>query len=162
MSENGNNNRLRLGFLAAVELKNRGYVGGLLTTNHHGRPLEFQCTTPVKPNPTQEILYGPTLKPWLLGELLGQTLVKRSQVKPKLIIVQRQDMLELRNHIAIPVVRCLQSEEETASIPLICHADFPDDRNAAAKILSSMTNADLAEPIERVCEALNETLRAAA
>ena len=164
MSNSGNNNRIRLGFLAAVELKDRGYVGGLLMTNHHGRPLEFQCTTPVKPNATQEILYGPTLKPWLMGELLGKTLIKRSQIKPNLVLVQRQEMLALRDHISIPVVRCVQSEStSTDSIPLICHREFAGDRAVAAKLLKSMGDAaDLAEPFDRVSEALNETLRAAA
>src|SRR5260221_696610 len=72
MTAHGKQDRLRLGFLTAIEVADKGFVGGLLVTNHCGRPLEFQCTVPVRPNSTQEILYGPTLIPFLLGELSGE------------------------------------------------------------------------------------------
>ncbi|MCA9043520.1 MAG: hypothetical protein KDA69_04320, partial [Planctomycetaceae bacterium] len=62
MAQRSDGDQLNLGFLQ-VTLTPSGYVGGLLVTNRQGRPLEFQCTTPVQPNRTQEILYGPTLKP---------------------------------------------------------------------------------------------------
>src|SRR5260370_25353947 len=87
MTANGKQDQLRLGFLTAIELPDRGFVGGLLVTNHCGRPLEFQCTVPVKANPTQEILYGPTLVPFILGELIGGTLVEKAGVKPQLILI---------------------------------------------------------------------------
>ena len=54
-----------LGFLRVLELDGGGFVGGMLVTNQLGRPLEFQCTTPLKPNRTQVILYGPTLAPFI-------------------------------------------------------------------------------------------------
>ena len=58
MATNGKAEQLRLGFLTAIEVPDKGLTGGLLVTNHYGRPLEFQCTTPVRANATQEILYG--------------------------------------------------------------------------------------------------------
>ena len=76
-----------MGFLTEIRIGERGYVGGLLVTNHLGRPLEFQCTAPVKPNRTQEILYGPTLVTFLLAELIGRTLVEKIGVKPHLVLV---------------------------------------------------------------------------
>src|SRR4029077_19995704 len=93
MTANGKQEQLRLGFLTAVELPDRGFVGGLLVTNHCGRPLEFQCTVPVRPNATQEILYGPTLAPFILGELIGGTLVEKAGVKPHLILTDREQIL---------------------------------------------------------------------
>src|SRR5581483_6678244 len=99
----GNHDPFRLGFLAAVEDAERGVVGGLLVTNRFGRPLEFQCTTPVKPNRTQQILYGPTLRPFLLAEVIGKTLVEKVSVKPHLVLTESPELLELRLHIEIPV-----------------------------------------------------------
>src|SRR4029450_11711246 len=61
MADAGKCDPLRLGFFTAIAVPERGFVGGLLVTNHLGRPLEFQCTAPVRPNRTQEILYGPPL-----------------------------------------------------------------------------------------------------
>ena len=108
--------QLRLGFLTAIEVPDQGYVGGLLVTNRHGRPLEFQCTAPVKPNRTQEILYGPTLGPFLLGELIGRALIEKSGIKPHLILTERAEILELRQHIEVPVA-CLTSDAATLPAP---------------------------------------------
>ena len=103
MAKSGQSDKLRLGFLAAVEVDGRGHVGGLLVTNHNGRPLEFQCTTPVKPDRTQEILYGKMLRSWVLGELIGKTLLDRVSIKPDVVFTGDADLLELRNHTDTPV-----------------------------------------------------------
>jgi hypothetical protein len=100
--ESGKEN-FRLGFLTAIEVPDRGFVGGLLVTNHFGRPLEFQCTAPLKPNRAQEILYGPTLIPYVLGDLIGRTLIEKVGVKPHLVLTERNDLLPLRDLISIPV-----------------------------------------------------------
>ena len=103
MPVEGATEQFRIGFLTAIELPQRGYVGGLLVTNHYGRPLEFQCTTPIQPNKTQRILYGPTLVPFILGELIGKTLVEKVGVKPDVILTEDPNLLGLREHVVIPV-----------------------------------------------------------
>ena len=111
--------QLRLGFLTAIEIPQVGYIGGLLVTNQYGRPLEFQCTTPVGPNRIQQILYGPTLVPFILGELIGRTLIERVGVKPDLVLTENRDLLCLREHVnlAVAVVEDagLQSTDESDS-----------------------------------------------
>jgi len=109
--ENGSD--LRLGFLTAIELSDKGFVAGLLVTNRFSRPLEFQCTTPVKPNRTQELLYGPTLRPFLLGELLSRPLIEKVSVKPDLIVTDRPEMLGLREHVRVPVVQVENAQRES-------------------------------------------------
>jgi hypothetical protein len=182
MPEDSKQDELRLGFLAAMEVPNRGYVGGLLVTNRFGRPLEFQCTAPVRANRTQEILYGPTLRPFLLGELIGKTLVERVDVKPHLVLTEQTDLLELRNHVSIPVA--LVNEESIAAHPqssplleaapeasetsiqigrhvLRFHQAHQQDREAAQQATRVVSNeVDLSEPFDRIREALNETLQA--
>lgn len=186
MTANGKQDQLRIGFLTAVQLPERGYVAGLLVTNRFGRPLEFQCTTPVKPNRTQELLYGPTLVPFILGELISRTLVEKVGVKPHLIITDLSDILELRNHVSIPVL-CMADKATTPARltdgsddarptgrkgktaaegeftlgrqRFRIHEAHPGDREVIAKNASMMADeADLREPIDRVREALNETL----
>jgi hypothetical protein len=107
----------RLGFLTAIEVPDRGYIGGLLVTNHFGRPLEFQCTAPLKPNRTQEILYGPTLVPYVLGDLIGRTLIEKVGVKPHIVLTEREELLGLRDLVEIPVA---------------CVDDLPEGRQADA------------------------------
>jgi hypothetical protein len=115
MGANGKQDQFRIGFLTASEVPDKGFVGGLLVTTHNGRPLEFQCTVPVRPNSTQEILYGPTLEPFILGELIGGALIEKAGVKPHLILTDRNQILELRNHVAAPVALVPGPDEESES-----------------------------------------------
>jgi hypothetical protein len=185
MSGEATKDKLRLGFLTAFEVPQRGFVGGLLVTNHFGRPLEFQCTTPVQPNRTQQILYGPTLVPFIQTELIGKTLVDKVGVKPDLILTDSRQLLDLREHIAIPVA-CLddadspvagssddsQPAEEslaedaaaTSTIGIGRHTlRFHSAHRSDAQVIAAKSHlipdgADLLEPFERVREALNEAI----
>ena len=186
---NGNHDQFRLGFLTAVEDAERGYVGGLLITNRFGRPLEFQCTAPVKPNRTQQILYGPTLRPYVLGELIGRTLLEKVGVKPHLVLVESLDLLDLRAATSTPVVSLLsnvkspkakktgdsenqrieqngQSEEtmpnslRLGNEAVVFHTSHDEDRTEIEKFAKLVpADADLREPFERVREALEETIQ---
>ncbi|MCB9953060.1 MAG: hypothetical protein H6824_18955 [Planctomycetaceae bacterium] len=172
MAQRSDGDQLNLGFLQ-VTLTPSGYVGGLLVTNRQGRPLEFQCTTPVQPNRTQEILYGPTLKPFIYSELLGKTLFERLAVKPGVVIVQETSLLDLRPHVPCPVACILQPDDTVALADelrrqlgrqtVVVHAEHSDDLDALNRVSQLIPNdADLVEPLERVGEALSETVRAGA
>ncbi|SFI27300.1 hypothetical protein [Planctomicrobium piriforme] len=172
MTQQTNENRFHLGFLR-VALTDQGYVGGLLVTNHLGRPLEFQCTTPVRANRTQQILYGPTLEPFIYAELIGKTLFERLGVKPQLIIVAQENLLDLRRQVDVPVISLIENAgqkelPDQLRVSLGCqtfklHAEFGEDLerlNAMQKRIPA--EADMLEPLERVNDALKETLRAGA
>lgn len=170
----GHKSTIGLGFLRVLELDGGGFVGGILVTNQIGRPLEFQCTTPIKPNRTQVILYGPTLAPFIYSELIGKTLFARLDIKPQLVVIDQDPLLDLRLHIPANVGQLLDERIQQSVLPdetrLQCgrqhlrfHADFPQDRDEAAQHLSALPgDADLREPLERVSEALKETLRTTA
>ena len=163
----GNQDPFRLGFLTAIEDADRGFVGGLLVTNRFGRPLEFQCTAPVKPNRAQQILYGPTLRPFVLGELLGRTLLDKIGVKPHLVLIESAEILDLRQHVPMAVAFLTDKvTDETTQLALgrhgiAFHPDFAADRAEIARHVKALpSDADLLrEPFERVREALVETLR---
>ncbi len=179
----GNHDQFRLGFLTAVEDAERGFVGGLLITNRFGRPLEFQCTAPVKPNRTQQILYGPTLKPYVLGELIGRTLLEKVGVKPHIVLVESPDLLELRNATSTLVASLIPAESGSSKrkspdaenqkleqiLPnrlklgnetIELSASHHEDRSEIEKFAKLVpADADLREPFERIREALAETIR---
>src|SRR6187401_3400414 len=92
------------GFLTIVEQPDLGLLGGYLVLNAGGRPLEFHCTAPVKPNRAQEILYGPTLRPYLCGEQIGQALVSRAKTEPLLIFVDDPAAVSVREFTSSPVL----------------------------------------------------------
>jgi len=171
-----------LGFLTVVEHEQHGLFGGYLLLNGNGRPLEFHCTAPIRPNRAQQILYGPTLEPYIYGEQIGQTLVAKSQLEPMVIITDQRPMLAVRELIAPPVALLapllglriaadVNSDEagETNGLlrfPYERHelAVWPDRAADQALIqarLAELTNAwDLAEPFGRIRGAIEEAQRA--
>ncbi|MDB5389399.1 MAG: hypothetical protein JWM11_5045 [Planctomycetaceae bacterium] len=180
MSATEKKDQFRLGFLTAVEVPEQGYVGGLLITNRHGRPLEFQCTAPLKPNRTQEILYGTTLGSYVVGEVIARTLIEKVGVKPHLILTELAEILELRNHVSMPVgflepdrvivaetTSNTLTEQPTTEAPLKIgrqwfrlHAAHTDDRADVENHSTQIPkDADMREPFERVREALLETVK---
>jgi hypothetical protein len=103
-----------VGFLTVVEHPQYGLFGGYLILNMAGRPLEFHCTAPIKPNRAQEILYGPTLESFLYGEQIGQTLIGQGTASPLLVCTDREPALAAREYVTTPLVLVLPPEAQTA------------------------------------------------
>ncbi|MBX9792137.1 MAG: hypothetical protein K2Y37_24700 [Pirellulales bacterium] len=113
-----------IGFLTVVEHPQHGLFGGYLVLNTAGRPIEFHCTAPLKPNRAQEILYGPTLKPYLYGEQIGRALVSKSTTATIAICTDCEPVLELGDYVPMPVVLVLGDRVEP-------NADSSSPGNAA-------------------------------
>jgi hypothetical protein len=91
------------GYLSTVITPQHGYFGGYLIISLLGRPLEFHCSSPVLPSRAHEILYGPTLQPFLLGEQIGGALLDAAKLTPNLILTDYAAMLAIRSRVAFPV-----------------------------------------------------------
>lgn len=90
-------NKEHLGFLTVVDQARLGLIGGFLIVNAAGRPLEFHCTTPVKANRAQEILYGSTLEPYLYGEQIARTLIARAKITVKFVVTNAAPVLSAQD-----------------------------------------------------------------
>lgn len=171
-----------IGFLTVAEHP-AGLFGGYLLLNLLARPLEFHCTTPVKPSRAQEILYGPTLAPYLCGELIGPALVGKASHKPGVVLTDLEPVLALRMHSALPVALVQSSAQmplrrldgaHDAPRPALAtfHWNTNDlgvdplflgDRERVLEALESASqHFDLAEPFQRIREAIEEAQRGAA
>jgi hypothetical protein len=180
-----------LGFLTVLEHDEHGLFGGYLTLDMAGRPLEFHCTAPIKPNRPQQILYGPTLEPFLFGEQIGQTLLERAAIDPLVVCTDRLPALAVREYVDVPVALVLQSEPaaadqsppeerpgkqwrlDSAHSPDLRLSEFrlgcnllavparaADDRQKIVDRLGAMADGfDLAEPFDRIREAIEEARR---
>ena len=189
MGATSSNCKPTLGFLTVVEHSQYGLFGGYLILNTAGRPLEFHCTAPIKPNRAQEILYGPTLQSFLYGEQIGQTLISQGSAPPLLVCTDREPALAAREHVASPVVLVLPSQaanepedEESTRFFRIDgpHRDGPrlvtfqlgrnrlalperadEDRRLIGERLADLAESfDLAEPFQRIREAIEEAQQA--
>jgi hypothetical protein len=92
------------GYLTVFNSAEHGYFGGYLILSALGRPLEFHCTAPVRPSRAQEILYGPTLQPYLVGEQISGTLLGVAKLTPRLILTDNSAVMYVRRPVASPIV----------------------------------------------------------
>ena len=113
-----------LGFLTVLEDAENGFFGGYLVLSEWGRPLEFLCSTPVLPNQAQKILYGSTLRSYVLGDLIGQTLLAKSQLPVLAVLTDLPDMLSL----------AYLREEILACIELDMKSELEVDKQSGASI----------------------------
>ncbi len=102
-----------LGFLTVVVDAEGAHVGGYLAVNPVGRPLEFLCTAPVKPNRALQILYGPTLAPYLDGEQIAAALIQKVTLKPVAVCTDCPSVLTAQALVSQPVVLVEPPEEST-------------------------------------------------
>lgn len=177
-----------VGFLTVVTHEQHGFFGGYLILNTSSRPIEFHCTAPVKPNRAQEILYGPTLQPYLFGEQIGQTLISKSKTKPIAVCTDLAAVLAARDFVALPVA-LVQDPSQNESSDLVSTArqwridakhdqseliTFQLGRNRLAvppgrdedrvqlteQFASFADQLDLSEPFDRIRSAIEEAQRA--
>ena len=92
-----------IGFLTITRDAEHGLFGGYLVLNSLGRPVEFHCTAPVRPNRAQEILYGPTLEPYLYGERIGPTLLEKSKSVPAAVFIDVAPAIGMRDFVSTPI-----------------------------------------------------------
>jgi hypothetical protein len=163
------------GFLTVLESPEHGLFGGYLVLSPQGRPLEFRCSTPVVASRAQEILYGPTLRPYLLTDVIGQSLVAGSELSVAVILTDERDMLPLslvRREVVLHVERLPGNSPvdavDGAERPVdesfefegcrICAppASAIDSRWVTAMLEPLATSIHLAEPFERIRAALTE------
>ncbi len=173
------------GYLSTWDSPEHGCLGGYLIVSAVGRPLEFHCTAPIRTSRAQQILYGPTLWPYVLGEQIGGTLLAEAKLRTKLIIVDHAAALCLRSRWETPMVRLVRtgSNREAAATDLLAAetcdkfaatagpmtvancvlelpASYESDREGVAILLAELAEyVELDEPFERIREAICEAQR---
>lgn len=129
MAASGSKTLPSIGFFTVTEDTETGFVGGLLVINGAGRPLEFHCTAPLKPNRAQQILYGPTLRPFLYGEQIGATLAAKAKSDTLFLCTDVEPAMCLRDSIQTPLLLVMTASECSgqANFEAQNHADFRVD-----------------------------------
>ncbi len=160
------------GFLTAVEVAQHGFFGGYLVLSERGRPLEFHCSTPVLASQAQQILYGAALRPYLLGELIGETLVAKAQLPVRMVLTDIEEMQSVAHAEAVAWVRENESglalppapSDDRPVAPDLILGNYRLSRNTTGDWLRDTltplaAQVDLAEPFERIREAIREAQR---
>ena len=163
-------------FVVRTTQDRQGFVGGLLVIDGKGIPQEFRCTLPMRPTLVQRTLYGDKLEPYIFIELMGAKLIEALDTRPFCCIVESADMLNLRQHCDIPIIRFEKSSrgsvssadlrgDETHSmtpagsngdVNFEYHHDYPADYESVRGFLRYVSeNIDLLEPFERVANSIS-------
>ena len=153
--------RSLIGFLSVESTSdNAGLIGAILVTDERGYPLEFRCTTPVRPTSIQKTLYGALLKPYVSVELCGKRLLAEVQRKPALVVTPSQDLLPLSSE-QVPIVTVLRAGEviETESSARHLDRERLESSSGSFQPVVIMSRQDQQIEIGSVKTTLNELFR---
>lgn len=160
-----------LAYYTVTQSDRTGWTGGLLVLNNTGRPLEFQCTLPIRPSRAHEILYGPTLREHLIGEVIAPVLLKKCRTPLSMICCDQPEAFRVREWLQVPVALAVEAaEEEEGPITLDMlmgaetvafakgHVCVERDRRELVQQLADRFQdfPDLIEPFDRIREAIRE------
>ena len=167
----------RLAFLGFREFEEgEAYRGAILVTDDWSKPLEFRCTAPVRPTPLQRTLYGKSLLPHILTELVGLPLINSVKERPQLVLISEEAFFDLRHKLPLPVIRITNGTGKPASgeregkarsvllqsasgkfkqVQADAHTKFAADLDLASESLREFFGRwDLSEPFQRMAEGL--------
>lgn len=164
------------GFLSSLKSAEYGYFGGYLIVSPLGRPLEFHCTSPVNPSRAQEILYGPTLYTYLLGDQIAAALVQAAKLSPRLIVTDEPAMLSARMKAKAPMTLLVSDcGADTSSMSPLAQnegsfrvgdyemqmpAGFESEAGTVVELAAVLSQqVELREPFGRIHEAIREAQR---
>ena len=166
-----------IGFLGYREFDDgEAYRGAILVTDEWSKPLEFRCTAPVRPTQLQRTLYGKSLLPHVLTELVGAPLISSVREKPQIILITDEVYFDVRHKISAAVIRVarpsgskakqddqlksklllLQSASgKFAQVEIEAHWKFATDLESSGERLRELFGRwDLTEPFQRLAEGL--------
>lgn len=170
-----------LAFLTVIEDDDGSCYGGLLAVNLAGRPLEFHCTAPLRPNRAQQILYGGTLTAFVYGEQIAPALLGQLELKPQLVLSDQPAVLALQRTSQQPVVLLARGQQQSPDLSAatagmvrgqsswqlgsywLTVSDCQQEERPLIDRLTRMLDetVDLDEPFGRIREAIQEAQRSA-
>jgi hypothetical protein len=98
------------GYLSVLESAEHGYFGGYLIVSPLGRPLEFHCTAPIRPSRAQEILYGPTLRSYIVGDRIAGVLLNAARLTPRLVLTDQPEIVSAKRPGAMSILLVLSRQ----------------------------------------------------
>jgi len=171
--------KIRIAFLDTNQFENGQCLrGAVLVTDAGTEPVEFRCTSPIRPTLLQKTLWGRRLDAYLASHLIGKPLLAALTNKVAVVIVRKPEFVELRPLIQIPLIQLLRNEELTMASPLTLevsgddviesaagrfepvvpkvHQEYPDDRKTSRELLAEVFRShNLLEPFDRIAAALD-------
>ena len=150
--------------------------GAALLTDPLTEPVEFRCTSAVRPTQLQRTLWGERLIAHIATHLVGKPLLDALGAPPTLVVVRKPEFVELRTLIDVPLVQLLRKDElasaspfafpdgegeplhnsdPTESLIIKSHRQFQADIEAARHLLNGdSSEMSLLDPFDRIANSL--------
>jgi hypothetical protein len=127
------------GYLSILQSPEHGYFGGYLIVSPLGRPMEFHCTAPIWPSRAQEILYGPTLRSYVMGDQIAGALLSAARLTPRLVLTDQAEVVCAKrpSEMSFVLVLSRQASDNEATIATTLLGDTAS-RQAVQPELSTM------------------------
>jgi len=166
-----------IGYLSLCEISPGIHRGGLLLVDLRGRPVDFRCTSAIRPNSIQKILYGGTLSSHLAVNMCGLPLLKAAGKPMTTLLVMSPMLFGVRTESNQPVLwarrqsdlvaqgaaglcgeanEILGSEAGTFDTVVVSgHRDYTNDLAEGVTHLRTLSSViDPLEPFDRISAAL--------
>src|ERR1700730_2983685 len=151
--------------------------GAALVTDLKSEPIEFRCTSAVRPTQLQRIVWGDRLAGYVTAKLIGKPLLDALNTPVALVIVREADFVEVREFIETPLVQLVRNEDldkasshalgETdddviggaggrfESVVVKVHQKYPDDKTFFRELLAeTLRSRSILEPFDRLIAAV--------
>ena len=160
-----------IGYYTVIENERTGWTGGLLILNSGGRPLEFQCTLPVRPSRAHEILFGSTLRDHLIGDVIGPLLIQKCRTPLSLLCCDQVEAMRLESSLDAPVAlvaEAAEGDEGPITDDMLVGSQCVSLAGASLRVVMEQVQRvtqlaqqfgdlpDAIEPFERIREAIRE------
>jgi hypothetical protein len=144
-----------VGFLVLHEDSPNSFIGAILITDKNGFPIEYRFTEKIQIEEVKRLLYGDSLRAYLMVEIIGITLIESLEKKPALILTREEEFLKLRGKTDLPIA-CVGDEEKLSFQELLNLAQTENANQTNAKTTSVLFEEDFAirEPFERIIRIL--------
>lgn len=152
--------------------------GAALVTDSATQPLEFRCTSAVRPTLLQKTLWGGRLLGHVATELVGKPLLDALANKPSVVLVRKPEFVELRSVLQVPLVQLLRNDElakasrlaagdgqddvlqseggQFEAVVLKAHRQYSPDVKASRELLAEVFRSfSVLEPFDRIGNALD-------
>lgn len=165
---------VKLGYVVIVNREEQGYIGGYLCADERGVPIEFWHTVdaPIKTSRLQELLYGKTLKPELLGKNIACALLghssENSKTRPTMLLTEEEAVLLGFDLPEVPILQVagVASDLELGKQGLIRRINTAagevlvrwreENASEVEQLIPRLGKVDVLEPFVRIRALLNE------
>jgi hypothetical protein len=147
-------NEIKLLFLCSKTFEQgKATRGAFLLTDIETKPIEFRCTSPVRPTELQATLYGGIMEQHIKVDLIGLPLIGAVHEQPSIILCEETIFLNIRAKIDVPML-FITSEEKLSLIKnvedLFEKMDFQIERYKSFVFLVQKQFANDKESIETI------------